>query len=175
MLSRTALCISLASIFLGGQTFTFNTPSEFPLVDHDVHPKVLKHEDGLVRSLGSAPPHLGGAIPQDERQTWNVDCTSVLTKHECENVIDGSNFTFWQTTADAESVEFLPHSITIDLREIRNVNAISMRPLPDADLGGAIAGHKIFLSVDEITWDLVAFGTWFEDERGELTIISQTV
>ena len=122
--------------------------------------------------MGSAPPHVGEQIPQDERDKWNVDCTSVLTNHECDKSTDGSNSTFWQTKVDTESIDLLPHTIIIDLREIKNVNAISMRPLPDADLGGAIAGHKVYLSKNNTTWDLVAFGTWFEDVQGELHVIS---
>lgn len=125
--------------------------------------------------MDAAPPHVGKQIPQDERDTWNVDCTSELTKHDCDRINDGSNTTFWQTRVDTQSVDSLPHNITIDLREIKNVNAISMRPLPDADLGGAVAGHKVYLSLDEDDengWDLVAFGTWFEDVQGGTLVIS---
>ena len=125
--------------------------------------------------MDSAPPHIGKPIPQDERDTWNVECTSELAKHGCGRIIDGSNTTFWQTKVDTESIDSLPHNIMIDLREVKNVNAISMRPLPDADLGGAIAGHKVYLSLDaddEDKWELVAFGTWFEDVQGGPLVLS---
>lgn len=171
MLSRVVLSVSLASIFLGGESIRFNAQSEFPFIQHDVHRKLLTEGDGLIRSMGAAPPHIGEQIPQDERGTWKVDCSSVLTNHECDKTIDGSNSTFWQTKVDTASIDALPHTITIDLQEIKNVNALSMRPLPDADLGGAIAGHKVYLSVNKTTWDLVAFGTWFEDIQGELLVI----
>ena len=172
MLSRVALSVSLASIFLGGESIRFNGPSQFPSFQHDVHRKVLKEGDGLIGPMGSAPPHIGQQIPQHERDTWIVDCTSVITNHECDKTFDGLNSTFWQTKVDTESIDPLPHNITIDLREIKNVSAISMRPLPDADLGGAIAGHKVYVSVDKEDWELVAFGTWFEDLQGELLVIS---
>ena len=172
MLSRVALVVHLASIFLGGEAIRVNAPPQFPFNQHDVHRKVLKEGDGLIRPMDSAPPHIGKQISQYERDTWFVSCTSVLTNHECEKTKDGSNNTFWQTKVDTESTDPLPHAITINLREIKLVNAISMRPLPDADIGGAIAGHKVYLSVDKKKWDLVAFGTWFEDVQGELLVLS---
>ena len=174
MLSRVTLCISLASIFLGGESIRTKTPSQVPFVRHDDHRQILKEGHGLIRTMDSAPPHIGKQIPQDERDTWNVDCTSQLANHECSSINDGSNNTFWQTKVDSHSIDSLPHNITIDLRELRNVNAISMRPLPDADLGGAVAGHKVYLSVDDEDddkWELVAFGTWYGDVQGESLVI----
>ena len=176
MLGGVFLCISLASIFLCGGSLGSKAPSQVPFVPDENHRQISKQGHGLIRTMDSAPPHIGKQIPQDERDTWNVACNSELTKHECERIHDGSNTTFWQTKIDTQSVDPLPHSIVIDLREIKNVNAISMRPLPDADLGGAIAGHKVYLSVDEDdkkTWELVAFGTWFEDEQGGPLILQQ--
>ena len=172
MLSRVALCVSLASIFFSGESIRINAPSQLPFNHYDVHRKVMKEGDGLIRTMNSAPPHIGEQISQDERDTWNVECTSELTNHWCDNTNDGLNTTFWQTRVDTTSIDPLPHNITIDLREIKNVNALSMRPLPDADLGGAIAGHKVYLSVDNDKWNLVAFGTWFEDVQGERLAIS---
>ena len=122
--------------------------------------------------MDSAPPHNGTRIPHEERDTWKINCTSQLSRHGCDRVKERSNTTFWQTNFDSASVDSLPHSIVIDLREVKNVNAISMRPLPDADLGGAIAGHKVYLSSDKTNWDLVAFGTWFEDLKGGPLIVS---
>lgn len=163
MLSRLALCVFMASIFLSAESVRFNGPSQLPFPKHDAHRKLLEEGDGLFRAMGPAPPRLGKQIPQEERETWKVDCTSKLTKHDCVKVIDGKNNTFWQTNVTRESIDVLPHNITIDLREVKNVNALSMRPLPDADLGGAVAGHKLYISMDRKTWKLVAFGTWFED------------
>ena len=171
MLSKVALRVSLAFIFLGVESIRLKPPSQFPFSQYNIHREVLKEGDGVMRSMDSAPPHIGAQILQDERDIWNVECTSVLTNHECAKLTDGSNSTFWQTKVDTESIDPLPYTVIINLRESKNVNAISMRPLPDADLGGAIAGHKIYLSVNNKSWVLVAFGTWFEDVQGELFII----
>ncbi|KAL8709806.1 MAG: hypothetical protein Q9225_007395 [Loekoesia sp. 1 TL-2023] len=157
MLSRLTVCVSLASIFLGTESINIKWPSQLPFLQHGVHQNDLEKGDGMFRAMGPAPPRLGKQIPQEERDTWIVDCTSKLTKHECIKVVDGRNDTFW------ESIDVLPYNITIDLREVKNVNALSMRLLPDADLGGAVAGHKVYISRDKKAWKLVAFGTWFGD------------
>ncbi|KAK4696205.1 galactose oxidase, partial [Lecanoromycetidae sp. Uapishka_2] len=170
MFSKVALGVCLAAIFLGGESIRFNPPSEYPFIQPDAHRKILKEGNGPITSMDSAPPNFGEQIPQHERDTWSVECTSVLTNHECDNIKDGFNNTFWQTKVDTHSTDPLPHSITIDLRDSKNVNAISMRPLPDADLGGAVAGHKVYLSRDAKTWNLVAFGTWFEDLKDKFAI-----
>ena len=173
MLSRLIVCVSLASVFLGTESIRIKGPSQLPFLQHDVNQNVLEKGDDTFRAMGPAPPLLGKQIPQDERDTWKVDCTSKLTKHECLKAIDGKNNTFWQTKVTSESIDALPHNITIDLRDVKSVNALSMRPLPDADLGGAVAGHKLYISRDKKTWKLVAFGTWFADVQGELSSFRQ--
>ena len=125
--------------------------------------------------MGPAPPRIGSPIPQEERRTWKLDCTSNMIKHECVRVIDGHYNTFWSTNVTRQSIDVLPHNITIDLREVYNVNALSVRPLPDADLGGAVAGHKVYISTDKKDWKLVAFGTWFEDIQGKQLVILSVV
>lgn len=163
MLGRLTVYLSLTSVFLYTESIRFKWPSQLLFHQDPVHQNVLEKGDGLFRAMGPAPPQSGRPIPQEERDTWKVDCTSKLTKHECIKVVDGKNNTFWQTKVTTESIDVLPHNITIDLREVKNVNALVMRPLPDADLGGAVAGHKVYISMDKKAWKLVAFGSWFAD------------
>ena len=170
MLNRHALCLFLAYFTLGAESFGFDSLSQLPIFKENVHPKVSEGGDGLFRAMGPAPPLLGKRIPQEERKTWKLDCTSKLTIHDCGKVIDGENNTFWQTNVNGQPTK-VPHSITIDLRESKNINALSMRPLPDADLGGAVAGHRVYISADKKTWKLVAFGTWFGDVQGRFLVI----
>ena len=172
MLRQLALCLSLAASFIGGESIRIN--SQFPFNQHDVHGEIGEEHTAPIREMGNAPPQLGKRIPHSERDTWIIDCGSELINHECVNVKHKSNTTFWQTKVDKTTIDSLPHNIYVDLREIKNVNAISVRPLPDADLGGAIAGHKVYLSKDNITWSMVAFGAWFEDVQGiEVSLIQQ--
>ena len=167
MFSRLVRYVLLASVFLNVESISFDGPKQFPFLEQQAHRKVLEDGDDRFKALGPAPPRLGKQIPQEERETWKVDCTSKMIKHECVRVIDGKNNTFWQTNVTRQSIDVLPHNITIDLREVKNVNALSVRPLPDADIGGAVAGHKVYISMDKTNWTLVAFGSWFEDVQGE--------
>ena len=175
MLGKLTLSVFFASIFLSAESVRFDGQSQLPFLKHAVHRKILGEGNGEVRAMGPAPPRLGQQIPQEERETWKVDCTSKMSKHECVKVIDGKNNTFWQTNVTREYIDVLPHNITIDLREVKNVNALSMRPLPDADIGGAVAGHKVYISMDKKNWKLVAFGTWFEDVQGKPLVIPSLV
>ena len=168
MLSKLAPWIFLASVFLGAESAILDGLSQLPFLKNDAYRKSSEEGNDLFRAMGPAPPRLGSQIPQEERETWNVECNSKLIKHECSRVIDGNNNTFWQTKVNSQSIDALPHAIVIDLREVKIVNALSMRPLPDADLGGAVAGHKVYISIDKKSWKLVAFGTWFGDVQGEL-------
>ena len=168
MLSKLARWVFFASVFLGAESARLDGLSQLPFLKHDVHRKSSEEGNDLFRAMGPAPPRLGSQIPQEERETWIVECDSKLTKHGCSRVIDGNNNTFWQTKVTSQSIDALPHAIVIDLGDVKIVNALSMRPLPDADLGGAVAGHKVCISMDKKSWRLVAFGTWFGDLQGEL-------
>ena len=125
---------------------------------------------GWIKPMKAASPRFGKRISRAERATWIVKCDSEQAKHECSRAVDGLPNTFWQTKVDnggAQKPDPLPHTITIDLRKIQNVSALLMTPRPDADRGGAVTRHKVYLSLDNQTWgDPVAFGTWFGDGQG---------
>lgn len=155
---------------LHGQGITINADSQFdvPVPHYDLPQKVLKEGEDLIEPMRAALPIFGKAIPQAKRDKWIVRCDSEQINNECKYAVDGSQATFWQTKASGtEKPDPLPHSITIDLRGVEIVNAISMTPRADAIRGGAIAEHEVHLSLDNQNWgDPVAFGTWFEDEQG---------
>ena len=171
MLRIFALSLSLAFTFLPGESIKINAVSQYDVSvpQYDLPQEVLTAGEGLIKPMSAALPHYGKQIPQAERDKWIVKCNSEQTNNECSKAVDGSLRTFWQTKVDARGTQKpdpLPHTITIDLRVVQNVNAISMTPRSDADRGGAVAGHKVYLSLDNQTWgDPVAFGTWFEDRQ----------
>ena len=158
---------------------------DFSALQQDSHQAVLQVDcpAGVhgVKPMSAAEPSLGKEIPLARRTKWRVECDSEEINYPCINAIHGSNKTFWQTRkggTGTQSPDPLPHAITIDLGVIENVNGLRMTPFDDEnnnddehadpDIAGVVAGHKVYLSLDNKTWsDPVAFGTWYEDTAGE--------
>ena len=169
---RLAQCLLLASVLLGGESYSINAASqyEFPMPQDDLPQQVLIEEDIPMQPMKAALPLKGTKIPQQERDTWVVKCSSEQPGNDCNKATDGSTTTFWQTrtgTGGTQRPDPLPHTITIDLQIIKSVNAVYMTPL-NTSLDGAVSGHIIWLSLDNIIWTgPVAFGTWFEDVEGQ--------
>lgn len=136
----------------------------------NLHQVVLHGDNGArIEPMDAAGPHKGKEIPQSRRSQWIVHCDSEEPGKECSNAVHGSSKTSsWQSKSSLPGPDPLPHSITIDLRYIENVNGIRMTPRRDAEAGGGITAHKIYLSLDNKTWgEPVAFGTWFHDRQGQ--------
>ena len=174
-MAQAKLILSLwcAFAFLCGQSIRIDTSlvDDFFTPLHDLSQAVLHADDGLTKVMEAAPPAAGKEIPQERRAEWTVECNSAEPDSPCINAIRGLPKTFWQTklgTLDSQNPAELPHSITIDLRRVENVNGIRMTPRPDAATGGAITAHKVYLSLDNRAWGApVAFGTWFGNEQSK--------
>ena len=172
MQTKIVLSLWFALAFHRGQSVRINAALQHDVFvpQEDPPQAVLQPGDVLIKPMSAAEPQLGEEIPKERRDRWTVKCDSEQTDNECSNAVHGSSGTFWQTekgTTGTQNPDPLPHTITIDLRVIENVNAIRMTPCSDASSGGAVAGHKVYLSLDNQTWgDPVAFGTWFEDTEG---------
>ncbi|KAM0546623.1 hypothetical protein ACHAPJ_010761 [Fusarium lateritium] len=111
-------------------------------------------------AVRSAPP-LGTAI---NRAGWKVTCDSYHRGNECAKTIDGDNNTFWHTEYIATNSPKPPHTITVDMGSIKNINSISVLPRQDGSPNGFISGHKVSLSTDGKNWGSpVAFGVWHGD------------
>ena len=122
---------------------------DIPLPNYDLPQQVLTKDDTPIQPKMAVLPRLGAMIPQNERDKWDVKCNSEQPQNGCNKAIDESITTFWQTktgTGDAQKPESPPHIITIDLQINKNVNVVFMTPSKDIDLGGEVAGHKIYLS-----------------------------
>lgn len=88
---------------------------------------------------------------------------SVNMGDECKNAIDGKAGTIWNTQWEG-SEPAPPHIITVDIKKVYNVNAISMLPRQDGSQNGYISQHQVFLSKDGKSWGSpVAYGTWYAD------------
>ncbi|KAF5672771.1 galactose oxidase precursor [Fusarium heterosporum] len=118
------------------------------------------HKRDHVLSLRAAAPLNSVAI---DRAKWIVTCDSVHEGDECKNAIDGNGDTFWHTQWESSEPP-PPHTITVDLRKVYNVNGVSMLPRQDDSPNGYIAQHQVFLSKDNKTWGSpIAYGNWYDD------------
>ncbi|KAM5341294.1 hypothetical protein ACJ41O_014325 [Fusarium nematophilum] len=120
---------------------------------------VSKGSSGFLSLRASAP--IGTAI---DRKGWAVNCDSQHPGYECSKAIDGDRNSFWHTSygnADPKP----PHTYTIDMKSIQNVNGLSVLPRQDGNNHGWIARHDVFLSIDGKNWGgAVATGTWYSDD-----------
>ncbi|CAH0384391.1 unnamed protein product [Bemisia tabaci] len=117
--------------------------------------------------LDAAPPRAGSLL---DRKSWTVTCENSHAGNECSNMIDGDPASFYHSEYEPTATP-LPHTITIDLKEIRNVNGIVMLPRQDGGRNGIIAGHSIHVSLDGRTFsDPVALGTWFADTTEKFSV-----
>ncbi|KAF4469467.1 galactose oxidase [Fusarium albosuccineum] len=131
-------------------------------------PPSLKPKVGITVSSRSAKQYLslrssaplGSVI---DRKNWKVTCDSFQSDTPCSLAIDGDTGTFWHTQwGDSDTPP--PHTYTIDMKTIQNVNGISMLPRQDDSENGWIGRHNVFLSTDNKNWGSpVATGTWYAD------------
>ncbi|KAH0556983.1 hypothetical protein GP486_005227 [Trichoglossum hirsutum] len=174
-----------ASLFLFGQSIDTRAkqkchrilypPSEIPHTNRrfEIPQKVLKTEDGRINPILPAPPLFGKPISQEGRAKWIVKCNSEQAGYECSKAVDGSDRTFWHAEVDTTGQQLNPWPLTIDidLRAVKNVNAISMKPRLNVANQGIVAGHMVYLSLDGKRWgDPVAYGTWSGDETDKYAI-----
>ncbi|KAF5022668.1 hypothetical protein F66182_5286 [Fusarium sp. NRRL 66182] len=119
----------------------------------------LRKREQLL-SLRAAAPFNSAVI---NRSKWTVACDSAQTGDECKNAIDGNGDTFWHTEWE-EGNPPPPHSITVDLKKVYNVNGVSVLPRQDDSSNGNIGQHQVLLSKDNKNWGSpVAYGTWYSD------------
>ncbi|KAF4982967.1 hypothetical protein FZEAL_1537 [Fusarium zealandicum] len=121
-------------------------------------------------SLRAATP-LGSAI---DRKDWRVTCNSAQPGNECKLAIDGDRDSFWHTAYGEDpsgaSDPKPPHTYTVDLRTVQNVNGLSVLPRQDGGENGWIARHNVFLSTDGKAWgEAVATGTWYKDSTEKVS------
>jgi galactose oxidase len=79
------------------------------------------------------------------------------------NAFDGNDGTYWHTQYEPDTIA-LPHRITIDMTSVYAVNGITYLPRQDGSRNGNIGEHQVFVSTDGNNFNLVAFGTWMDDQ-----------
>ena len=112
------------------------------------------------------------AAAQIDRAGWTVTADSSQAGNAATNVLDGNTNSFWHTQYNP-SVIPLPHSITIDMKQVFQVNSLTYLPRQDGSRNGNIGRHTIQLSIDGQNFDPpVAIGTYLDDSVLKTTIFS---
>jgi galactose oxidase len=103
------------------------------------------------------------------RTGWTATADSFQTGNEPAKALDGSATTFWHSEYDPTPVDPLPNWIVVDMKVSYNINAVSLQPRPADSGNGRIGGHRIEVSADNSTWQLVALGTYNNDATTKKT------
>ncbi|KAL8649816.1 MAG: hypothetical protein Q9226_005417 [Calogaya cf. arnoldii] len=101
---------------------------------------------------------------QVDRTGWSitVDSFQTGTGNEAANALDGNTGTFWHTQW-MPTTAALPHTITLDMKKLYNVNGLTYLPRQDGTSNGNIGQHSIQVSTDGTTWTETAKGTYLDD------------
>lgn len=92
------------------------------------------------------------------QKEMKVKATSQATNYEAEKAIDGDVNTYWKT----DSAGSQPQSLTLDLQKDHVIDRITYQPAKGVN-NGNITQYKLFTSIDGISYDLQASGSWVND------------
>jgi hypothetical protein len=94
-----------------------------------------------------------------DRSGWTViDVSSEQPGHEGSKAIDGISGSFWHTNWNTSSPA--PHHITVDMGTINEVSGFLSMPRLDNDYNGIIREYVLYVSTDNITWEVASAGYW---------------
>ncbi|KAI4222625.1 MAG: hypothetical protein L6R36_006013 [Xanthoria steineri] len=101
---------------------------------------------------------------QIDRTGWNitVDSFQTGTGNEAAKALDGNTGTIWHTQWMPTNAA-LPHTVTLDMKKVYNVNGLTYLPRQDGNSNGNIGQHSIQISTDGTTWTETAKGTYLDD------------
>lgn len=97
------------------------------------------------------------------RAGWTVTADSFQAGSEPANALDGNDATLWHSKFSPAPADALPNWIAVDMKATFNVQAVSIQPRSANNANGRIGGHKIEVSLDNTSWQLVAVGTYNND------------
>ncbi|KAH7074715.1 hypothetical protein BKA63DRAFT_414728 [Paraphoma chrysanthemicola] len=103
------------------------------------------------------------------RNGWTAIADSFQVGNEPAKALDGSATSLWHSRYSPAPVDTLPNWITVDMKTIYNIQAVSIQPRPSDNGNGRVGGHKIEVSTDNTTWQLVAIGTYNNDATTKKT------
>jgi galactose oxidase len=127
-------------------------------------PKAVLDAEGILPPKGfttlAAPANSGALNPAG----WTVNVDSYQPGNDPQYAIDGNTNSFWHTQWTPNLAQ-LPHTITIDMKQIYNIDGITYLPRQDGQSNGNIGTHKVYTSTDGNNFgNPVAYGTWHDDQ-----------
>lgn len=158
----------IVSLVLAASIFATQTAALIPTKWVPPSDAVLKAE-GLPTLNGSeTPPKFqnlaaavnGGAI---DRTGWQITVDSAQAGYSRYNVMDGNPNTFWHTEWSPTDAP-LPHTMTVDMKSVHNVAGLTILPRQDGSSNGNIGQHQFFTSTNGVNYELVAWGTFYDDD-----------
>lgn len=103
------------------------------------------------------------------RTGWTATAETFQVGNEPSKALDNNATTFWHSKYSPAPIDTLPNWIIVDMKATYNVQAVSIQPRPADNANGRIGGHKIEVSTDSSTWQLVALGTYNNDATTKKT------
>jgi len=99
---------------------------------------------------------------------WTVTVDSAQAENPGTNAIDGDMGTIWHTQFNP-TVDALPHTFTIDMKNSYLIGSITYMPRQDGNLNGNIGQHTIQVSGDGAAFTTVAYGTYQDNNKIKTT------
>ena len=95
---------------------------------------------------------------------WIATASDQAAAFPASNVLDGNTATIWHSKFSPTPAP-LPHSVTIDMRAIKGIKALTYLPRQDVSSNGTVGRYSISVSADGTSWGTpVATGTWSDNK-----------
>ncbi|WP_419992361.1 discoidin domain-containing protein [Streptomyces boninensis] len=112
--------------------------------------------------IGPVTARLKISLPKECTEAAVV-ATSYHPGTQPEAAVDGDINTFWHSEYSPPNP--LPQSITLNLKETKQVSRLTYQPRFDGNLNGTITGYNVYTSTDGQAFTKAASGTWSADAR----------
>lgn len=109
------------------------------------------------------------ALVAINRSGWTATADSYQSGNEPAKAIDGDAASIWHSKYSPTPVDALPHWISIDMKATLSIQMVSIQPRASDNGNGRIGGHKIEVSLDNSSWEIVAVGTYSNDATTKKT------
>jgi len=93
---------------------------------------------------------------------------------EAENLIDGDPSTYWHTEYKLSLAKY-PHTVDLDLGEVKSFKGMAYLPRQDGNPNGRVAKYQVSVSSDAQTWTPVAEGTFANTGERQVANFGKTV